>query len=135
MASRICCLLGALLLLPTAADAQEKKPQGTGTKVNIPALIDRLTEIGDSDVGYSPYVTGSAFTPLDSEGAFHTGLLFQKPSVQSDVVRELVKQGTAALPHLLAHLGDNRKTKIRISHEGGFGGLWITEDDKKDRGF
>jgi ankyrin repeat protein len=129
MLSRKYCLLVAPFLLLTAADGQEKKPQGPRPKVNIPALIDRLADIGDSDVGYSPYVTGSVFTPLDSEGAFHAGLLFQKPSVQSDTVRELVKQGATALPHLLEHLGDKRKTKIRISHGGFFGGLFVTEDE------
>src|SRR5262249_36291828 len=94
-------------------------------------------DIGDADFGYSPYVTGSVFTPVDNEGSFHAGMLFQRPAVQSPVIRELVKQGAVAAPHLLKHLGDKRKTKIRISHSGFGGGLFITEDedDKKGRNF
>src|SRR5438094_686054 len=79
------------------------------TEARIKALIDKLTEVADGDVGYSASVSGSAFAPLnvESPGAM---LLFQKPRVRSDTLRELVKLGPAALPHLIAHLGDGRKT-------------------------
>jgi ankyrin repeat protein len=83
--------------------------------VDIPALIDKLVEISDGDIGYSSHVSGTAFFPLDTEGGqVFTGLLHQKPLARSDTMRLLVKQGAAALPHLIAHLDDARKTHIKI---------------------
>jgi ankyrin repeat protein len=121
----LCSVLSFLLTadVSSAQKGSDKRPP-----VNIPALIDRLVEVAESDVGYSATVTGHSFLPLDREGHFQTGMLFQKPSVPSETVREIVKQGAVAAPHLIAHLGDQRATKITTKHEfGGFGGMFYED--------
>jgi ankyrin repeat protein len=99
----------------------------------ILALIDQLAQVAEGDVGYSASVTGSAFLPLDTAGQVHTALLFQKPLTQSDPLRELVKRGAAALPHLLAHLNDGRKTPLQVTHEHLIGGMWFSEEFDRNR--
>jgi ankyrin repeat protein len=134
------CLAVSLLLVAHVVRASVKgdedlrpsdkpKPQAgeskTDESANIPKLIDQLVKVKDSDFGYSQSVTGSVFTPWDTEGHFQTGLLFQKPPVQSGALRELVKLGVAALPHLVAHLDDKRLTGIKIEHNAPIGGLFF----------
>jgi hypothetical protein len=63
-------------------------------------------------MGYSSSVSAEAFLPLDAEGQIHTMMLFQQPLVTSEAMRELVKLGVKAVPHLIEHLGDQRETKI-----------------------
>jgi len=46
----------------------------------------------------------------------------------SETMRQLVKRGIEALPHLVAHLGDQRKTTIKIAHRFPIlGGLYFGE--------
>jgi ankyrin repeat protein len=115
--------------------AQGGKTDPKAKAVDIPALIDRLGEISEADTGYSASVTGSTFLPLDTHGQVHTALLFQKPLAPSNTMRELVKHGAAALPHLMKHLNDGRRTKVKVKHMGfGLGGLWFSEEfDRNDR--
>ncbi|HEY7156417.1 MAG TPA: ankyrin repeat domain-containing protein [Gemmataceae bacterium] len=115
------------LFLVTTASADQPK-QDKQPAVSISALIDKLVEMADSDIGYSATVTGHSFLPLDREGHFRTGMLFQKPSVPSKTMREIVKQGAAAVPHLIAHLDDKRKTKIIVNHDGGVGGMFYSDE-------
>ncbi len=112
----------AALVLTSAAVASAEAPA-----VDVPALIDGLTEVADSDVGYSGASWGSPFLPLDRQGAWGGGLLFQKPEVPSDTLREIVKQGAAAVPHLIAHLDDKRPTKIRMKDIPGIGSLFLND--------
>jgi ankyrin repeat protein len=46
-------------------------------------------------------------------------------------LKSLVQLGTKALPALLEHLQDDRPTKINLTHPGGFGGMFIAQDDQK----
>jgi hypothetical protein len=63
--------------------------------------------------------------PLDHEGRWDVGVLFQKPAAPSETLRAIVKQGTAAVPPLIAHLDDKRPTKITVTHNfGPLGGLF-----------
>jgi ankyrin repeat protein len=118
-------LLAALLWAAPATPGQRPGP------VDIPALIDKLAEVKDDDVGYSPSVSGSAFAPLDAEGQVSTALLFQKPLARSETLRILVKQGAAALPHLIAHLDDKRQTGIKITPPGQL--VFNDEIDRNER--
>jgi hypothetical protein len=99
------------------------------SRVNIPALIDQLVNVADGDFGYSPSVTGQKFLPLQSKGQIGVMLLYQEPTVPSVAMRELVKQGAAAVPHLVAHLGDQRPTRLVIKP---FVGLPITVKERAD---
>ena len=115
-------LLALVLALATAAAAIADAPA-----VDVPALIDKLTDVADSDIGYSPAAWGSPFLPLDRESAWGGGLLFQKPPLPSDTLRALVKQGAAAVPDLIAHLDDKRPTKIRMIDTPGIGSLFLND--------
>jgi ankyrin repeat protein len=121
--ARLGTSLVAVLLLTAAAAARADAPA-----VDVPALIDKLTDVADSDVGYSSTSWGSPFLPLDRKGAWGGGLLFQKPDVPSDTLRVIVKQGAAAVPHLVKHLDDKRPTKIKVKHDfGPLGGLFLSD--------
>jgi len=78
-------------------------------------LIDKLAETSEGGLGYMATMSGSAFLPL---GRSQPGarLLGGESPVASPAIRELVKSGAAAVPHLIAHLGDKRPTKITIRH-------------------
>lgn len=107
-----------------AAAAKPVKPKA---EEDIRSLIGKLADIADSDYGYSATSTGTIFLPLDREGQFATGLLFQRPNVRSDTMRRIVQQGAKAVPELIAHLDDRRPTKIKVKHRGGMGGLFFRE--------
>jgi ankyrin repeat protein len=95
---------------------------------DIAALIDKLAEVSAPDIGYSSSVRGETFAPLDAQGQVFVIRLFEKPLRRSDTMRQLVKHGLAALPHLLDHLGDRRPTPLRVEGEGdGPGGLFFLE--------
>ncbi len=119
--------LGIAFFLATAATDQPNA--GKQSAVNIPALIDKLVEVADSDIGYSATVTGKSFLPVDSSAQVEMALLSEKPHIPSETIREIVKQGAAAVPHLIAHLGDQRKTKIIVRHDDGMGTFYGDEFD------
>src|SRR5262249_22211259 len=123
-------LVFGLGVLTSTARAQERKKQPQGAAREAKALIDRLTEIDHKDTGYSGSVSGSAFLPL-GQSETQTILLGQKPHESSHALKSLVKLGTKALPTLLKHLSDNRPTKIVLTHPGGFGGMFIEQDEEK----
>jgi ankyrin repeat protein len=93
----------------------------------IAALIDKLPDTAAGDVGYMATRSGGGFLPLSvsQPGAM---LLFQQPPTESETLRELAKRGAAAVPQLIAHLGDKRPTKIVLKHEGGFGGMFFADE-------
>jgi hypothetical protein len=101
--------LACALLTPAAGRAA-----APGRPVPVPKLIDELVKVGESDYGYSPWATGSRFLPLDRAGEFHVGVWGKPPPVASDTMRALVKRGAEAVPHLVAHLGDRRTTRVVI---------------------
>ncbi len=105
-------LAALVAVLPAPPCEAQEKP--AAAPVNVPALIDRLTEVAECGIGYSATVSGSAFSPLDGEGQIRTMLLFQEPPVRSETMRQLVRQGAAAVPHLLAHLNDRRPTRFTV---------------------
>jgi ankyrin repeat protein len=115
----------AATLLPVVASARAEPPAKPAA-VNIPALIDKLTEVAYGDIGYSQSVSGSIFLPLDRQGQVATALLFQGPISSSESMRDLVKQGAAAVPELLKHLDDLRPTKVTVTHEGPVGFMSIS---------
>ena len=124
-------LLFALTLVAVSALAPHEPPAPPAPKEEVRAdfraLIDRLVDVTEGDVGYSPSVVGTTFTPLDAEGKVSAVLLFQQPLKRSDTLRRLVEEGAAAVPLLLAHLDDKRRTSMTIRHEGSFGGMFPVE--------
>jgi ankyrin repeat protein len=111
-----------LLLTPVGADEPKKADP-------IRALIDQLADLDQQDTGYSGGDSGTAFLPLNrTEGGPVLLSPRQGKSGPSDAMRSLVKLGMKAVPALLDHLSDDRKTKIDLFHAGGFGGMFITQD-------
>jgi hypothetical protein len=106
---------------------QPRETKEQDKNAEIKALIDKLQPIADGDVGYMPTMTGDGFLPLgvSNPGAL---LLGQQPGTSSDAMRELVKRGASAVPLLIAHLDDNRATKISLKHEGIFGGIFFNDE-------
>jgi ankyrin repeat protein len=125
-------LILLMLLLPLRAQAGDEPGKQLAKKQaeRIAALIDKLADTANSDFGYSPTIAGSIFLPVDSEGQYTVLMLFQRPPVSSNIMRELVKHGAAAVPLLLEHLTDKRRTKILITQ--GPGMFWIHEDEVKE---
>ncbi|MEO2090475.1 MAG: ankyrin repeat domain-containing protein, partial [Gemmataceae bacterium] len=92
-------------------------------------LIDQLPDVDRQDTGYSGGDSGTAFLPLNrTEGGPVLLSPRQGTFGPSDAMRSLVKLGVKAVPALLDHLSDDRKTKIELSHPGGFGGMFIEQD-------
>ena len=116
-----------LIFLAFPVRSDEKPAQAR----EILALIDKLTTVAHPDVGYSGSVNGESFVPLDAEGNVHGMLMFQEPSVRSDVLTAIVKAGAPAVPHLLAHLDDNRVSRVWI--QGGIGGIMLGDEPDRNR--
>src|SRR5205809_63366 len=82
----------------------------------IMMLIDQLQETAEGDMGYMASMSGSKFSPLEDAGKPGAMLLGQKAPTGSPALCELVKKGVAAVPILIAHLDDGRKTRMTIKH-------------------
>jgi ankyrin repeat protein len=119
-----------LLLLATSggrAVSQEPGASALAKRGDLEALIDKLPDVAEGDTGYMPSMSGSSFLALGTSQA-GAMLLGQQPPASSVSVRELVKRGAAAVPALVAHLGDKRATKITINRESAFGLLYFTDE-------
>jgi ankyrin repeat protein len=125
------CVTICFGVMSSAIAAQEVKKQPKGTADEVTALIDRLTKVDQQDIGYSASTSGSAFLPIGQSEAGMM-LLSQRPNESSDTLKSLVKLGNSALPKLLEHLNDKRPTKIKLSHGGGIGGMFIDKDEDVD---
>jgi hypothetical protein len=101
------------------SDEDDKKADG---------LIRSLKEISRPDFGLSPTLGGTDFPPVPD--AAEVGcLLFTNHNLhRSDAVTRLVELGPHAVPSLLKHLSDETSTKLVVTHEGGFGGMWYARE-------
>jgi hypothetical protein len=117
-------VLSACLIYPALQGAGP--PPAARDKL-ISRLIDQLRLIDKGDVGYTPTLSGSGFLPLGTSqpGALLLGGPAPAPSA---AMRDLVGHGAAAVPLLIAHLNDKRATKITLKHQGGFGGMFFSDE-------
>ena len=89
------------------------------------ALIESLTAAETFETGVSPTHSGSNFPPVDGQSTWGVATLgHNTPHQPNKALRDLVAMGPAALPLLLKHLDDDRPSRIEVTHEGGFGGMW-----------
>jgi hypothetical protein len=118
------------LLFPAAGSAGGDKPGGEPPfeKRTTAELIDELQEESEQGVGTHATAWVSGFLPLDEEPEFRGGILGSREPATSAVLRELVWRGVAALPDLLQHIDDRRPTKLVITHTGGFGSMWFSDE-------
>jgi hypothetical protein len=118
------------------ASAQNRMSRGRHQSDDVLSLIEKLQKIAEGDIGYMPSASGSGFLPLGElePGAMLLGSSdrgarrIQKAARSSGTMRELVKHGAAAVPHLIAHLDDTRATKITIKHEAMIGGMFYNDE-------
>lgn len=123
MMRRLLALVGLFsVTLPARAD-EPKKPVDPAV-----TLIDRLEQLGSQDTGYSGSVSGSSFLPLGHRRASVVLLSPSTPSGASDAMLSLVKLGAKAVPALLDHLDDDRRTKVVI--RDNLGGFFAISQDK-----
>jgi hypothetical protein len=89
-------------------------------RTTIRELIDTLTQVSNKEFALR---TNIIAVGADGSGPLPTGLLMRDdPSpTATQAMKELVRRGAAAVPELIAHLGDARKTKATI--EGMFPGI------------
>jgi hypothetical protein len=95
-------------------------------KQNILNLIDKLPDIAELKVPHIfPWWGGNGplgtLNPIMSRWG-------QKWRSQSNTMREFVKRGAGAVPHLIAHLDDQRPTKITIEHYFGIGRMFYLDE-------
>jgi hypothetical protein len=116
--------LFVFLILTGEASCQRPRGEQLARNEEILRLIEKLEEVAEPDVGYMATMSGSGFLPL---GTSEVGmvLLGQKPPASSDVMREIVKRGAAAVPALIAHLVDGRPTKITITRGSAIIGIFF----------
>ncbi len=112
----------------------------TSNKATIPAapaaltneqLIDRLMLVGNDEFSVRTNIIGMG---ADGQGEIPKGLLkLQDPEPKpGDAMQELVRRGPAAMPALLAHLDDPRKTQARV--EGFISFRYVPHYDRNWRG-
>src|SRR5262245_13919750 len=106
------CIFALLSATLCSAAAPPPRP-------DITALIDQLADVAQVDYGYSPTVSSSEFfSPLDRAASPGVRLLVPQSHSRSAALRELVRRGTAAVPHLVAHLRDRRRTRLTVGLRG-----------------
>jgi ankyrin repeat protein len=105
--------VSSLLLVALALSAGGSVRAEPPAPRDVVALIDKLVEMSDDDMGYSDTHSRNSFLPLDRQYQVPVLVPGEKPPAPSDTLRQLVKRGAAAVPELLAHLGDRRPTRIK----------------------
>ncbi len=91
-------------------------------------LIDKLTEISELGYGYSARFSGSQFLPHSDSGEVHTLVLGSHAPTNSSTLDTIVRRGISAVPLLLKHLDDTRKTRIPAVK----GMMWVSFADEYD---
>ena len=92
------------------------------------ALINRLTNVSELRYGYSAMFSGSQFLPQADADEVHSLVLGSQRPTKSTDLEAIVRQGISAVPPLLKHLDDDRKTQI----EPVKGMMWMSFTDEYD---
>ena len=78
----------------------------------IKTLIGKIQEVSEIGNGYSTVSTGNEFLPQPDSQETRAFLFSNLREKSSPVLRRIVEQGVAAVPLLIDHLNDERKTAI-----------------------
>jgi hypothetical protein len=93
------------------------------------ALINELTKIDAEGHGYSAWAACSVFLPYSEKNNRAGIVVLGAPApAKSNVLEQIVRRGAKAVPLLLKHLDDPRKTKIKPLH----GMMWMSFEDRYD---
>ena len=116
-------LLCFALCLPVAIAQAAPQPDK-----ELEALIDKLTEVSELGFGYSSTFSGSQFLPQRDSDEVGTLVLGRQAPARSAVLEKIVAKGAPAMPLLLKHLDDTRKTRIKPVR----GMMWMSFADEYD---
>ncbi len=81
-------------------------------------LIDALADPGEDDQRFGPLMGGRGFVlvaPAETEQPRYGS---RRDSIRLEAMQELVRRGPRAVPNLIAHLGDTRRTPIVVGPAG-----------------
>lgn len=99
---------------------------------SVDVLIDDLTTLDHATVGIAEGGTFYGFLAGDRAPRMAAGLLPVQSVTVNPAMRELVRRGAAALPALIAHLGDKRPTRLKErlgeDNDYGFGGQFYADE-------
>jgi hypothetical protein len=87
-----------------------------------------LVDVADEDIGYGASWSGHNFAAVEDAGVQGARVLDGKTPKGSAMIRDLVKKGATAVPLLIAHLDDSRKSKITVRHKGDLGAMSISAE-------
>jgi hypothetical protein len=87
--------------------------------------IANLAKIDKPDFGLSGTMGGTAFAPIAGSEKTTVLLLTNHQLQTNEDFRKLVALGPKALPFLLDALEDKTPTKLKQTHGGGFGGMFL----------
>lgn len=127
---KLAALLLAVFVL-FAVPSQQTAKNYSG--LTIAQLIDDLTTIDSSGVGYHPTASTSAFVAEDTPPRFRGGVLGSREPTIHPAFRELVKRGAASLPELIKGLSDKRETKLKVGGDFFMFQCFSNEYDLKQR--
>jgi hypothetical protein len=91
-------------------------------------LIDRLPQVSKVGYGYSALFSGSQFLPEPDSAQIQSLILGSQAPTNSAILESIVRRGVVAVPSLLKHLDDARRTKIPPLS----GMMWMSFDDEYD---
>jgi len=100
------------------------------SKATVQQLIDRLTQVDAQSLGLDGFALYSGFVAEDTPPSFEMGVLGVPPPKISPVERELVRRGPEALPALVAHISDQRQTKLEVGNPEA-----MLAENKRERTF
>ena len=99
-----------------------------GGNVEVETLVQKLPETSAIGYGYSALFSGSQFLPYPDSAKVHTLVLGSERPEKSTLLEAIVRHGADAIPVLVEHLDDDRKTKIPPLQ----GTEWISYADEYD---
>lgn len=83
---------------------------------SVTELINDLTEIDSQSPGIDSAAVYDGFIGDNYTGSFEVGVLGIAPPKVPPQMRELVRRGPAALPELISHLSDSRRTELEVGN-------------------
>ena len=95
-----------------AAEAASASGGRSGQNADVEALVEKLREISRIGYGYSALFSGSEFLPYADSATVHTLVIGSQRPERSKTLEAIVRHGAEAVPVLLKHLDDGRKTRI-----------------------
>lgn len=98
-------------------------------------LIDRLTDIDEPAPGLDGMAANSGFIGEEDALQFEGGVLGVPMPNVPPTMRELARRGAAIMPQLVAHLSDERKTRLVVGSGDFFMFRYFSNEyDQRDHG-